>query len=115
MRNCRIPLKSKGRVSAADPPPEMRSPALAATKRRANRSKSASKASKRRQSTKSITEPQAVSQRSFAINFGRRTAGYVLQDGGAFIVRTTDGRSVGTFAKLKEAADALSPAHGGAS
>jgi hypothetical protein len=57
------------------------------------------------------TSSRSVSRRHLAVCHGRGDVGYVDQVGRRYTARTLDGRWLGVFRNLKEAADAVSAAY----
>jgi hypothetical protein len=85
-----------------------RSPAPAATERRAKEKSSQIDA------TQAAPKSQARERHFFWITHGHTNVGFVSQAGNEFTARDADGRKIGVFASLKAAADAVDRS-GGAS
>jgi hypothetical protein len=89
---------------------QKRSPAPAATERRAIRKSKSSQT----ETTKAALKSQAAERHFFYITHGQTNVGFVSQVGSEFTARDADGRKIGLFASLKAAADAVDR-HRGAS
>jgi hypothetical protein len=98
-------LRAKRSRKVPDGPPQKRSPALAANKRRANRKIKKLEAVK---GTKSKATPQAVERHFFYITHGQTNLGSVEQVGETYKAIGAGERDLGTFGSLKPAADAVS-------
>jgi hypothetical protein len=102
----------KGRAKRSrkvpDGPPKKRSPAVPASTNGANRK---SKFVSRKDNTKSAQKSQEIERHFFWITHGQTNAGFVEQIGESYKAIAADERSLGTFACLKAAADAVSAAY----
>ena len=87
---------------------QKRSPAPAATERRAKGKSSQAG------TTRAALRSQARERHFFWITHGHTNVGFVSQVGSEFTARDADGRKIGLFASLKAAAGAVDR-HGGAS
>jgi hypothetical protein len=104
------PRAKRSRKVPDRPPDKKRSPASAATERRANRIESGSPAF----STRSQSVRQQPS-RTLTITEGQKTIGQIETEGCEFVAYTAPAhRLLGRFVSMKAAADALSAARGGA-
>jgi hypothetical protein len=107
--NC-LPCSGKRRANRSrkvldGPPPQKRSPALAANKRRAHRE---FEKSKRENNTKAGQDSQATECRLFWVTHGQTNIGFVEQVGDRYTAKDADERDIGLFDSLTAAANAVS-------
>jgi hypothetical protein len=99
--------RAKRSRKVPDGPPQKRSPALAANKRRANRR---IKKSQRKNNTKAGQDSQATDRHFFWITHGQTNLGFVEQIGETYKALDSDEQPIGLFDTLKGAADAVGAA-----